>query len=178
MKNKEQTRTEQVLKVMTILAWVAFVGFAIEAGAILTSYIVSCVNPQAAKNLYKGLDLYNLSQFNFGYYTLSVCFLVALPIMKSLVSFQVIKTLSKFNLQNPFTMEVANRLEKISFVLFETWLLVMVSNVYTGFLLKITGTLNGSWLSGEFIALVSLVYLISQVFKRGVEIQSENELTV
>jgi hypothetical protein len=178
MKNKEQTRTEQVLKVMTILAWVAFVGFVIEAGAILVSYIVSCINPEAAKNLYKGLDLYNLSQFNFAYYTLSVCFLVALPIMKSLVSYQVIKTLSQFNLKNPFTMEVAKRLEEISYTLFKTWLVVMLSNVYTGFLLKITGTLNGSWLSGEFIAMVGLVYVISQVFKRGVEIQSENELTV
>jgi hypothetical protein len=105
MKNKEQTKTAQVLTVMTILAWVACIGFAMEAGAILISYIVSCINPVAAKNLYKGLDLYNLSQFNFVYYTLSVCFLVALPIMKSLVSFQVIKTLSKFNLQNPFTMK-------------------------------------------------------------------------
>src|SRR5450432_2800101 len=111
MENREQTRTKQVLKVMTIMAWVAFVGFVITGGEILVSYIVSCINPDAAKNLYHGLDLYNLSLFNFAYYTLSVCFLVALPIMNSLVSYQVIKTLSQFNLNNPFTMEVAKRLE-------------------------------------------------------------------
>jgi hypothetical protein len=178
MKNSAETRTKKILKMMPILAWVACVGFAIDAGAILTSYLVSCFNPEGAKNLYGGLDLYNLSQFNFIYYTLSVCFLVALPIMKSLVAYQVIKTLTKFNLQNPFTMEVANRMEKISYVLFKTWLLVVLSNVYTGFLLKITGTVYGSWISGEFIMVVGLVYLISQVFKRGVEIQSENDLTV
>jgi hypothetical protein len=129
---KEQTRTGQVLTIMTILAWVAYIGFLIQAGDILISYAVSSINPEAAKNLYRGMDLYNPSQFNFWYYTVSVCFLVALPIMKSAVSFQVIKTLSKFNLQNPFTTEVARRLEKISFILFGTWLVVMLSNAYTG----------------------------------------------
>jgi Protein of unknown function (DUF2975) len=178
MKNKAQTRTGQVLAVMLILAWLAFIGFAIEAGAILVSYGVSCANPEGARNLYKGLDLYSLRQFNFWQYTLYVFFLVALSIMKSLVSFQVIKTLSGFNLKNPFTMAVAQRLEKISYISFGTWVVTLASNVYTGWLMKITGKLYGNWLSGEFIFMVGLVFVISQVFKRGVEIQSENDLTV
>jgi hypothetical protein len=52
-KMKTQTKTEQILAVMQIMAWVAAVGYAIEAGAILISYGVSCVNPEGAKNLYK-----------------------------------------------------------------------------------------------------------------------------
>jgi len=175
---KTKTRTEQILTVMHILAWVAFIGLMVEAGAILVSYGVSCVNPEAAKNLYSGLNLYNLRQINFWHYTLSVSFMVALSILKSLVSLQVIKTLSKFNLKNPFTMEVASRLEKISYVAFTTWLVTMLSNVHTWWLMKITGELHGNWISGEFIFMVGLVFIISQVFKRGVEIQSENELTV
>jgi hypothetical protein len=178
MKPKQQTKTEQVLKVMPILAWMAFIGFTIEAGAILVSYVVSCVNPVGAKNLYRGLNLYDLRQFNFWDYTLSVSFLVALLIMKSFVAYLVIKTLSKFNLKNPFSMEVARRLEKISYVAFGTWLITMLSNVYTSWLMKITGKLYGNWLSGEFIFMVGLVFIISQVFKRGVEIQFENDLTV
>ena len=54
----------------------------IEAGAILVSYGESYVNPEGAKNL----NLYNLRQFNFWHYTLSVSFMVALPIMKSWVA--------------------------------------------------------------------------------------------
>lgn len=178
MKNKAQTRTGQVLGVLNILAWLAFIGFTIEAGAILTSYAVSCINPEAAKNLYKGLDLYDLSQFNFWYYTLSVSFMVVLLILKALVSFQVVKTLSKFNLKNPFTSEVAGRLERVSYIALGTWVVTMLSNVYTGWILKISGKLHGNWLSGEFIFMVGLVFVIAQVFKRGVEIQSENDLTV
>src|SRR6267378_8127111 len=98
MEIKTKTRTEQILTVMHILAWVAFIGFMIEAGAIVVSYGVSCVNAEAAKNLYRGLNLYNLKQFNFWHYTLSVSFMVALSCMKAFVSFLAIKTLSKVNL--------------------------------------------------------------------------------
>lgn len=177
-KLKHKQKTQQVLTVMLILAWVVFVGFMIEAGAILFSYGVSYVNPVAAKDLYRGLNLYNLRQLNFAYYTLAVSFLAALSIMKSWIFFLVIKILTKFSLQNPFTVEVAGRLEKISYVAFGIWLVTMLSNAYTGWLLKKTGELHGNWLSGEFIFMVGLVFIISKVFRRGVEIQSENDLTI
>jgi len=178
METKAQTRTEQILKIMPILAWAAFIGFTIEAGAILISYGVSFGNEGAAKDLYQGLDLYALRQLNFGYYTQSVSFLVALLIMKSVLCYLVIKTLSQFNLRHPFTMDVASRLEQISYWAFGTWVVTMLSNANTSWLLKKTGVLHGNWLSGEFIFMVGLIYIVSQVFKRGVEIQSENDLTV
>ena len=90
----------------------------------------------------------------------------------------VIKTISKMNLANPFKMEVANKLEKISYVLLGTWLVALLSSAHSSWLLKITGEKYGNEISGEFIFVAGLVFIISQVFKRGVEIQSENELTV
>lgn len=173
-----KTRTGQILTVLNILAWVAFIGYAIEAGATLTTYIVSCFNAESAKDLYKGLNLYSLRQYNFWHYTLSVSFIVALSIMKSFVWLLVAKTISKVNLKNPFTMEVAHTLEKISYILFGTWLVEMLNSAHISWLMKLTGELYGSWGSSEFIFMAGLVFVISQVFKRGVEIQSENELTV
>jgi len=178
MEIKAKTRTEQILTVMHILAWVAFVGYMIEAGAILVSYGVSLINDEAAKDLYKGINLYNLRQLNFWSYTGSVSFMIALSLMKAYVSFLVIKTLSKVNLMNPFTIEVAKKLEKISHVLLEIWIVSMLSNAHTSWLLKTTGGLQGEWVKGDFIFMAGLVFVLSQIFKRGVEIQSENELTV
>ncbi len=178
MKTLPKTRTEQILAVMPILAWVASIGFIIEGGAILISYGISWLDPEAAKNLYRGLNLFNLRQFNFWHYTMSVSFLVALAMMKSWVSYLVIGTLSEFNLKNPFTRDVAMKLEKISIIAFGTWVVTMLYNAHTGWLMKITGELHGNWLSGEFIFMVGIVFIVSQVFKRGIEIQSENELTV
>jgi hypothetical protein len=147
MKTKKPTRTELLLTVMRILAWVAFIGFMLEAGAILVSYGVSCVNPEAAKNLYEGMDLYTLKQFSFAHYTLYVFLIFVLLIMKSFVWYLVIGTLSKINLANPFKMEVAQMLEKISYRLFAIWLVAIASSAHTAWLVKITGEHHGDWAS-------------------------------
>ncbi len=173
-----KTTTGQILMVLKVLAWVAFIGYAIEAGAIIISFLVSLANSEAARNLYKGMDLYNLSQLNFLQYTGSVSFLVALAIMKSSVWCMVIKTLTKINLENPFKMKVAKLLEQISYSLLGIWIVGMVSSAYAAWLEKTTGQAFGTDVSGEFIFVAGLVFVISQVFKRGVEIQAENELTV
>jgi hypothetical protein len=174
-----KTKTIQILGVMQILAWLAFIGYAAEAGGLLISFGVSCVNPEASKNLYKGLDLYELRQFSFFYYALSVSSMVALSIMKSYIWFQVIKILSKMNLMNPFRIEVTHTLERISYVLFGTWIATLFINVLTSWIMKESEVLQGNLNTmDEFLFMAGLVYIISQVFKRGVEIQSENELTV
>lgn len=178
MNSLPKTRTEQILSVMPILAWVAFVGYAIEAGGILVSYGVSWANPDASSNLHRGLDLSILRDFSFMHYTYSVSFLVGLALMKAWTSYLVIRLLSKFTLQNPFSKEVAQRLENISVYSFGTWVVTMLYNAHMGWLIKRYEGYEGNWLSGEFIFIVGVMFILAQVFKRGVEIQSENELTV
>lgn len=173
-----KTTTGQILMVLKVLAWVAFIGYAIEAGAIILSFLVSLANSEAARNLYKGLDLYDLSQLDFLQYAGSVSFLVALAIMKSSVWYLVIKTLTRINLENPFKMKVARLLEQISYSLLGIWIVGMISSGYAAWLEKTTGQAFGTEVSGEFIFVAGVVFVISQVFKRGVEIQTENELTV
>lgn len=173
-----KTRTELILKVMYIIAWIAYIGFLIQTGTILISFGVSWFNPEAARDLYQGLDLYKLSQTNFWYYAHSVSFLVALTGMKAYVSSLAIKILSKVNLTNPFTMEVTRILEKMSHILFGIWMVGVINNGYASWLVKRFATSQGEVATGEFLFMAGLILIISQVFKRGVEIQSENELTV
>jgi hypothetical protein len=54
----------------------------------------------------------------------------------------------------------------------------MLSNGYTASLFKLTGELFGTYITGEFVFMAGLIFVISQIFRRGVEIQSENDLTV
>ena len=98
--------------------------------------------------------------------------------MKAFVFFLAIKILSKVKLVNPFKIEVARILESIVYVLLGTWFIAMLTNAHTSWLLKKTGELHGDWVATEFIFMAGLVFIISQVFKRGVEIQSENDLTI
>ena len=171
-----KTKTEQILAVMNVLAWVVFIGVMIKAGAILVSYGVSIWNPAGAKNLYERLNLESLRQFNFWHYTAMVSMLVVLEILKAYTAFLVIKVLSKIKLSNPFTGEVSEVLEKISHFIFAIWILTMVYNAQVKWLSKSIDGLE--YHSGEFILLAGVLFVFSQIFKKGVEIQSENDLTI
>jgi hypothetical protein len=79
----KKSRTEKILAVMYVLAWIAFIGLIVEAGAILVSYGVSVANPVAAKDLYMKMNLYGLRQSNFWYYTVKVIIMIALLVLKA-----------------------------------------------------------------------------------------------
>ncbi len=175
---KSNSRTETILVVMNVLAWITFIGLMVEAGAILVSYGVSIANPKGAMKLYKGLNWYSLRQYDFWHYTGIVSMKAAILCVEAYASFLVIKVLSTIKLTNPFTMEVAKRLEKIAYTLLLAWVAVMIYNGQLRWLSKEVTGLEANRLSPDFIFYTGLVFIISQVFKRGVEIQSENELTV
>jgi hypothetical protein len=168
-----QSKTEKILIVLKILSWVAVAGFIVQSCAILISFGVSAVNPVAARNLYMGLDLYHLRQFNFSYYAFFISFMVVILLMKAYTWFLVTKTLSKLSLANPFKMEVAQKLEKISYVLFATWIIGVLGILYSNWLQKKTGQIFESRSFDELFFMAGLIFIKSQVFKRGVEIQLE-----
>jgi Protein of unknown function (DUF2975) len=173
-----KTKTERILAIMNVLAYLALIGLLIKAGAILTSYIVSLRNPEGAKNLYLGLNLYTLKEFSFWHYSLNVLLLIALPLFEAFVAYLVIKVLTKIKLENPFTADVSDILERISYFIFGTWIIALFYNEHTGMMLKKIPGLSENKVSTEFIFLAGVVFVFAQIFKKGVEIQSENELTV
>jgi len=175
---KVKTRTEQILIILNILAWVAFIGFMIEAGVYVVSYAISVINPDAARNFYSGLDLHELRQFNGWHYTGVVSFMVAVTLLKSYVAFLAIKVLSTVNMANPFTEDVAALIDRIAYGLLGTWVISMLGNAHIAWIMHRMGALQGKWFDGDFIFRVGLVFIIAQVFKRGVELQSDRDLTV
>ncbi|MEO8149964.1 MAG: DUF2975 domain-containing protein [Bacteroidia bacterium] len=178
MKLKTKSKTEIILMVMHIVAWLAFIGFMIEAGALLVNYTVSLINPEATKNLYNKLNLVSLRQYSFSHYTMHMLLLMLVPILKAVVWYLAIKIAMKIKLANPFSMEVAIRVQNISYVLLGIWIVTVINMAQTSWLLKATGVQYGSEINSEYLFMAGLVFIISQVFKRGVEIQTENELTV
>ncbi|WP_153797900.1 DUF2975 domain-containing protein [Foetidibacter luteolus] len=173
-----KTKTEQILAAMNVLSWVVFFGLLVKAGAIIFSYVVSISNPEAAKNLYMGLDLYSIRQHDLWQYTGTVSLMVTLLILEAYVAFLVTRVLSKIKLASPFTMEISRILEKISYLILLVWVTAMLYNAHVKWLSKTIGMARENFISGEFIFLAGVVFIFSQVFKKGVEIQSENELTV
>jgi len=172
-----KSKTEQILTVLNILAWVAFIGLSIVAGSIIISYFVSIGNVQAAKNLYKGMELSAYRQHSFEHYTLLVGYKVMLYITQAYIAFLMTRLLSGLNISRPFNPDVVQLMQKISYSILCVWLVAMAYNIHVAILEKIYGVV-ATYIPGESIFLAGIVYILAQMFKRGVEIQTENELTV
>ena len=163
---------------MNVLAWLAVVGYIINAGAMLVSYAVSVGNPEGAKNLYMGFNLFSLRQYDFWEYTGIVALQVAIVALEAYIAFLVTKVLSKIKMSNPFSMEVANTLQKISYIILFTWVVSLIYNGHVSWLAKKIPGLNEHLVPGEFLLVAGVVFVFAQIFKKGVELQTENELTV
>jgi hypothetical protein len=92
----------------------------------------------------------------------------------------VFKLLSKLKLQTPFSMEVEKKLESIAYLLLAVWI---ASTIFWKTCIFYVSAETGIQLAtnnsgGEYLFMAGMMYIISQVFKRGIEIQEENQLTV
>src|ERR1700760_1603633 len=111
-----RTRTENILRIMHVIAWIIFVGICIQAGAMLTSWLVTLYNPAWSKNLYLKLNFFELLRYDTDYYSTLMAFIVTLLALKAYIAYLGIKICMKLNFVKPFSAEVAQAVEKISFV--------------------------------------------------------------
>ncbi len=105
-------------------------------------------------------------------------FIIVILGSKAYALWLVTRTLAKVNLSTPFTMEVVLLLQKISSVLLGTAVFSFVNNQYGKWIFK---RISGSpvvFATEEILFMAGLIFIISQLFKRGVELQSENDLTI
>jgi len=173
-----KSKTEKLFGIMNVLTWIVYIGLCIRTGSIIISYFVSIGNAEAAKDLYKGMDLYAYRNYSFLHYTFLVVYKVALYAVQAYAAFLIIDLLKGLkSINRPFTDNVVQLMQKISYCIVCLWLVTMAFNIHTSILEKETG-ISVSPISGEFVFLAGIVYVFAQVFKRGAEIQSENELTI
>lgn len=170
-------KTEKILKIMYVLSWVVFIGLCIKTGAILISYFVSIGNPEAAKNLYAGLDLSEYYNQSFKQYTFIVSYKVALFATEAYIAFLVTKLLTSLNLEKPFNFEVQKLMQSISYSIFNLWILAIIHNAHVRYVAK-KYTFSMDLFSSDFIFLAGVIFIFAQIVKRGIEIQSENDLTI
>jgi hypothetical protein len=178
-----KTTTSSITKIMQLLTWIVFIGVCIESGAILYSFFVSqCINPLAAKNLYMGLDLSGLKVFSSVHYSIMVLLIIGTLSLKAYIFYLATTVFSKINFTQPFSENMALLITKISSVAFIIGILILGANEYYKRLIKEEVSLHTlqSYIIGgpEFLFLAGMVFIISIVFKKGIEIQSENDLTV
>ncbi len=165
-----------------IVAWLIFVGLSIEAGGLVVNFFFSLFRPEFVQNLYQKLDLtemYKDSQLAFfGIYS----FILIISILKACLFYSVIRLMHKMDLSKPFSVFVAKQISQISYFTLSIGLLSYVARQLTKNLMHhgfVTDSLNQFWEDSQaFIIMGAVIYIIATIFKKGVAIQNENELTV
>ncbi|MCK7557262.1 DUF2975 domain-containing protein [Chitinophaga sedimenti] len=177
--------TKQILIVLHIISWIIFVGVSIDAGGIIVSTIRSLAfNPDAAKDFWQGIDLSHLLQYDRGQFIVQASLMAIVAMLKATLFYQIVMLLynKKLDMAQPFNSDL------IRFISFTVYLAAAIgffsiwAGRYVQWLAKqgvsagcTTHARRGAdvWL---FMGVVLLI--IGQIFKRGAEMQSENELTV
>ncbi|WP_205503082.1 DUF2975 domain-containing protein [Rufibacter psychrotolerans] len=178
-----KTKAQLIFTTVNVLFWIVFLGLCIKTGALLISFFVSLfINPQGAQNLHLGLDLFSLLAFDRWHYVSMVSLVIALSAVKAHMAYLVIRLFLQLNPRQPFNIHAAALISQISELALGAGILAILANAYAKWLLKKGIDLQSlsQYLDngGEILFLAGIIFVIAQIFKKGVELQSENELTV
>lgn len=178
--------TKQILNILTILAWIIFVGLCVDAGGIISNAFYTLVfNPAAASNFWLKIDLSSLYQYDPGYFLVETLLMSIAALMKALMFYLIIRMLSnkKLDMTQPFVEEVGRFVFNLSYLSLGIGVFSNAGIKYSEWFIKQGVTmpdvtqlnLDGAdvWL---FMGVI--LFVIAQIFKRGIEIQSEHDLTV
>lgn len=174
--------TKTILQVLHIVSWIIFIGLCIEAGTYLFNVIFTMtINPVAA-NYFK---LHELYQHDSGYFLTQVSLGFIVAVMKALLFYKIVKMLydKKISLEKPFNEALFKFIANLAYVSIFIGVFCVWGTNYTQWL-KEKGinmpdihvlNLDG----GDVWLLMGVALLvIAQIFKKGIEIQNENELTI
>jgi Protein of unknown function (DUF2975) len=179
-------KTVYILKALYVLSWIIFVGLCIEAGGFITNTIATLMlNPEGAAKFWKEVDLSALYHHNQSHYVMLTSIMIIATVLKALMFYFIVKILhaKDLNLSKPFN-EVVKR-----FVLIMAYLALGIG------LFSFWGTKFAGQLVDQDVKLPDMLHLrldgadvwlfmgvtllvIAFIFRKGVELQNENDLTV
>lgn len=171
-----------VFKGLYIVAWIIFVGLSIEAGALIVNFVFNLFKPELVKNLYEKLDLTGLYDRNPWVFYQMFSFILTIAVLKALLFYTVIMLMHKMDLAKPFSPFVSEQITRLSYYTFAIGILSYMARQSAKRLDDLdaaVATLNRFWADSQaYILMAAVIYVIAIIFKKGVELQTENDLTV
>lgn len=177
------SKTDNTVFIMLqVVAWIIFVGLSIEAGGLIVNFIFSLYRPEMVPNLYNKLDLSEMYANSRRAYYGMYSFAIAVWVLKAVMFYHVIMLLSTLKLTNPFTVLVSTQIYTISYYTLSIGLLSYLARQTAEKLQHAgvnTSNLNEYWADSQaFVLMAAVIYVIAAIFKKGIELQDEHDLTV
>lgn len=178
--------TKQLLTLLKVLAWIIFIGLCIQAGGIIVNFIATlALGAGSAARFWKEIDLSALYQTNRDHFiTLSSIIIIA-TVLKALMFYFIVRILhdKRLDLPRPFNETLR-------------WFIMIIAYIAGGIgLFSLWGSRFADRLKADGIALPDaqqlqiggadvwlfmgvILIVIASIFRKGIEIQTENDLTV
>ncbi len=167
---------------LIVISWIIFVGLCIEAGGLIVNFIFSLVNPDVVDKLYQKLDLSQMYQRSKWAYYSMYSFILVIALLKAYMFYIVIRLVSKLDLSKPFSSFVSRQISLISYYTLSIGVLSYIARqsaknlMHRGYEIN---QLEQFWVDSQaFILMAAVIYIISVIFKKGIDIQNETDLTV
>ena len=171
-------KTEKILSFLKIISWIIFIGISMTTISLIIAFILSFTNSDLNEYFTVEENWYNLKEKSNGLYVKAMSFNIGFCIVHAYIWFLAVRLFSKLDLKNPFTLNISNKIELIAYQYIALGILSIVGNkIFSELLRQFEIKFEFSFDAG-YIFMAGIIYIISQIFKRGIEIQQENELTV
>jgi len=172
-------KTNQILEVLKVIAWIIFIGLCVRTGSIIISFLISLLfNSEGAANLYRDMDFAPILAYSQPHYIVMICLVISISAMKAYLFYQVIQIITKLNINHPFSEFTEKLIGKMAGVAFQIGITGLIAKLYAQWIMKqsVFFTFEGG--TAEFLFLAGILYVVSVIFRKGIELQSENELTI
>jgi hypothetical protein len=169
-------KTQQVLEILKVVAWILFFGLCSSTVVLILVTVLEVLRNQITSDEISTTGrLYWYSKWHFGTFNF---LLILISVLKAYLFFLVVKLISGLNLSHPFSKPIARYLSKMSEIALQIGITIVIVHIYAKWLMKSGVQLTYSGGETEFLFLAGILFVIAQIFKRGIELQSENELTI
>ena len=174
--------SRHVWNVLLILSWLIFVGLSIEAGGLIVNAVFTIVNPAVITQLWRQFDLSVLYKYDEGDFFVITLILSIVAVLKAWLFFLIIRIMHSkdLNISRPFNKTVRRFIFQLSYAAFLIGIFSAYGFKYTVWLIAEKIEMPDLQLGGYdvWLFMAAVLFITAQIFKRGIEIQSENELTV
>lgn len=165
-----------------VISWLIFLGYCIQTGALLFNYIFSLFKPIATHNLHLGLDLSELYLKSKSIYTLVFTLMIAISALKAYIFFIALKLFKSLNIAKPFSENVSAIITKITYYSLSIGIISIIAQEIDSELSAKgynVGLVERYWNDGgAYLVMTAILFAIAFIFKKGIELQNENDLTV
>ncbi len=174
-----------IQNVLHIVSWLIFIGLCIETGGIVFNTIYAIYKPIVATYFWNGLNFSSLYQFDKGNFIVLMVMIIIASVLKTLIFYLIVKLFydKKLNFEKPFNSALINTVSLIAYICIGIGFFLSWAVGYSGWLKGLgvqmpeiqTLRLGGAdvWF---FMAVV--LFVVVHIFKKGVELQNETDLTI